>query len=124
MLRPTYSITVGGATVSSEDWRGLVAMEVERSKNCCADTAVVARRCGFDLYTTPKGALVFGAFVPRAPDATFRFGVDVVSASIERTVPPEGVTVVPESPSSGQGSDTASWLVKDSSSFVGQSGDS
>src|SRR5204863_4311605 len=42
MLRPTYSITVGGATVSSEDWRGLVAMEVERSKNCCADTAVVA----------------------------------------------------------------------------------
>ncbi len=235
MLRPTYSISLGGDTISSDTLRGLVTLEVERAKNAGADRAVVAlgripdvspsegdpaaielgwdgdnavvftgevaavdrgvlglevtcagtqallhrargdrtfvdqsagdvfstlasdagadtdtvedgirlpvyladssrsalghclalaRRCGFDLYATPDGALVFASFAPSAPDVTFRYGVDVISASVERTVPPDGVTVVPESPASGQGDDTSSWLVKDPSSYAGQSGGS
>jgi phage protein D len=82
----------------------------------------LARRCGFDLYTTEGGALVFAAFATTSADVTFRYGIDVVSVSIERTAHGDGVAVVPESPASGQGDDASSWLVKDPSPYRGEAG--
>src|SRR5205823_9930891 len=39
---PTYSISLGGDTISSDTLRGLVALDVERAKNAGADRARVA----------------------------------------------------------------------------------
>jgi phage protein D len=233
MLRPTYAISIGGTTVSSDDLRGLVALDVRRAKNAGVDRATVAlgrvptvrasvgdhvtvelgwdgdttlvfsgtvdavdasiaalgigcvgaqaplirvrpnrtfrnqtagdvvralasdagvptgtvqdgiqlsvyladpsstslghclglaRRSGTDLSATEAGELAFARFASTSPDLTFTYGADVLAATVRRTEPPEGVSVVPESPASGMGEDTASWFSKDPSSFLGQAG--
>ncbi len=82
----------------------------------------LARWCGFGLYCDESGALVFAPFAARAADHTFRYGADLISASLQRATPQAEVTVVPESPASAQGDDTSSWLVKDPSPNAGGSG--
>ena len=82
----------------------------------------LARKCGFDLYTTDEGDLVFAAFSIASADHTFKFGEQILSASAERSVPLDVVAVVPESPASSGGDDTASWFVKDPSSHKGEAG--
>ena len=72
----------------------------------------LARWCGFDLTEDAEGALSFGPFTRTAADHTFRFGADVLAAALERTALEPGTTVVPESPASSQGDETAAWLAK------------
>lgn len=75
----------------------------------------LARRCGFDLYTTPEGKLIFASFAVLLADHTYRYGAEILDASIEQGTPLDSVGVVPESPASSSGADTASWFVKDPS---------
>ena len=75
----------------------------------------LARRNGFDLYTDEEGALVFARFAVTSADHTFRYGEQIIDVSVERGSPLEGASVVPESPASSLGGDTASWFVKDPS---------
>jgi phage protein D len=82
----------------------------------------LARWCGFGLYCDAAGALVFAPFTAATPDRTFRYGADLLSASAQRSTPCGEATVVPESPASAQGDETASWLVKDPSPNVGGTG--
>jgi phage protein D len=82
----------------------------------------LALRCGFDLYTTESGSLVFAPFTADSADHEFRFGAEIVSTWVDRTPVGEGVAIVPESPASASGDDTASWLVKDPSPHRGEAG--
>ena len=83
----------------------------------------LARRCGFDCYANADGTLVFAPFTTAVADQTFRYGAEVLAASLQRWRPGGGVIVVPESPASSQGDDTSAWLVKDPSPYQGQAGD-
>ncbi len=82
----------------------------------------LARRCGFDLYCNPEGKLVFSAFNITAADHKFHYGIDLLAADIFQNRSIAAVAVYPESPASSQGSDSASWLVKDPSPNKGQAG--
>jgi phage protein D len=82
----------------------------------------LARWCGFGLYCEETGALVFGPFSAGAPARTFRYGADLLSACVQRAMAAGDATVIPESPASSQGDETASWLVKDPSPNAGGSG--
>jgi phage protein D len=82
----------------------------------------LARWCGYGLYSDETGALVFGPFLPAAPARTFHYGADLLSASVQRATAAGDTTVVPDSPASSQGDETASWLVKDPSPNAGGSG--
>ena len=73
----------------------------------------LAARAGFDLYATEKGKLNFARFSRRAGDHVLRMGQDLLSLNIRFAQPLPGATVVPESPASSAGDDTAAWLVKD-----------
>jgi phage protein D len=75
----------------------------------------LARRCGFDLYTTPEGGLIFASFAVMLADHIYRYGAEILDASIEQGTPLDSVGVVPESPASSSGAETASWFVKDPS---------
>ena len=58
-------------------------------------------------------------------DFAGRNGLDeekVISASLQRWRPGDGVSMVPESPASGQGDDMSAWLVKDPSPYRGEAG--
>ncbi len=75
----------------------------------------LALRCGFDLYATAEGRLVFAKFSVASANHTFRYGEHIITAAIEKGKPLDGVSIVPESPASSSGDDTVSWLVKDPS---------
>jgi phage protein D len=91
----------------------------DRWDHCLA----LARRCGFDLYCNAEGKLVFSAFNAGSADHKFHFGIDLLAADMYRNPALPAVAVVPESPASSQGSDSASWLVKDPSPNQGRAGD-
>ena len=74
---------------------------------------VLAARAGFDLYATEKGKLNFARFARRAGDHVLRMGQDLLGLTVRFEQPLPGATVVPESPASSAGDDTAAWLVKD-----------
>ena len=73
----------------------------------------LAARAGFDLYATEQGKLNFARFARRAGDHVLRMGQDLLALNIRFAQPLPGATVVPESPASSAGDDTAAWLVKD-----------
>jgi len=109
-------------TDTVEDGIDLPSYAVDAARHAYEHCLGLARRCGFDLYTTEAGALVFAPFTAVVADQRFRFGADVLAVSVARLPTGDGVSVVPESPASGQGDDTSSWLVKDPSSYVGEAG--
>jgi phage protein D len=82
----------------------------------------LARRSGFDLYTTVGGELTFAEFAVFFADHTFRYGADLLGLRLERAPAPLGAKVVPESPSSKAGDDTTSWLSRDSEPFTASAG--
>jgi phage protein D len=114
--------TAGVPTDTVEDGIDLPIYFADSARNLYAHCFGLSRLCGFDLFTTAAGSLVFSSFSTTSADHTFRYGADILSVNIERTVPLDGVTVVPESPASSAGDETASWLVKDSSAHEGTSG--
>ena len=83
----------------------------------------LAAQVGFDLYATPQGKLTFARFARRAADHVLRLGQDLLHLSVRFGRPLAGVTVVPESPASSAGDETASWLVKDPSPHSATEGD-
>lgn len=113
---------VGVETETIEDGIDLPVYLVDSSRAFYDHCLGLARRCGFDLYTTEEGKLVFSQFAVTSADDTFRYGEQIVNASVEKGVPLEGVTMVPESPASSSGDETASWLIKDSSPHKGEVG--
>jgi phage protein D len=113
----------GVDTDTVEDGIELPAYHVDSARRAWEHCLGLARRCGFDCYANADGTLVFAPFTMLVADKTFRYAAEVLSASLQRWRPGGGVTVVPESPASGQGDDTSAWLVKDPSPYQGQAGD-
>ncbi len=112
----------GVSTDTVEDGIDFPVYLMDSSVGFYEHCARLARKCGFDLYTTDEGDLVFAAFSITSADHTFKFGEQILSASAERSVPLDVVTVIPESPASSGGDDTTSWFVKDPSSHRGEAG--
>ena len=113
----------GVATASIEDgFRSpfLYASRQTRYEHCL----VLARRLGFDFYANEEGKLVFARYARRRADHVLHFGVDLHGMVNFRMEPGAGATVVPESPASSAGDETASWLVKDSAAHAATEGES
>ena len=83
----------------------------------------LARRSGVDLYTTAEGKLVFATYSGARAEHRFVYGEHIIKAQVEKESAPKGVTVVPESPASSEGEETASWLVKDALAHAATAGD-
>jgi prophage tail gpP-like protein len=83
----------------------------------------LAGLCGFDLFMTPGGEVVFKKYQKKKAVA-FTFGVDIIDATARTLTPPAtSVKVFEESPSSIKGADTAHWLSKKVMGGVAGSGD-
>ncbi len=105
----------GVDTETVEDGIDLPVYLADSAQSFYSHAAALRRRCGFDLYTNEEGKLVFARFATASADLTFRYGEQIIGASVERGASLESVLVVPESPASSSGADTASWFVKDPS---------
>jgi len=119
------SALAGDAGVETDtvaDGIDLPAYHADSARRAWEHCLGLARRCGFDCYANADGTLVFAPFTTVAADLTFRYGAEVISASLQRWRPGDGVSMVPESPASGQGDDTSAWLVKDPSPYRGEAG--
>ena len=108
----------GAAAGQVREGFSMPAYLVDSSRHAWDHCLALAARCGYDLYTKELGTIVFAPFSAFVADHTLEYGVDIVSARVERTKPDDTLAVVPESPSSGSGSETSSWLVKDPSSYA------
>ena len=108
----THARESGVGTGSIEDGLRIPRVYVHRQSRWdhCRELAAYV---GFDLYATEKGKLNFARFARRAADHVLRMGHDLLALSVKFGQPLPGATVVPESPASSAGDDTAAWLVKD-----------
>lgn len=113
---------VGVATERVEDGIDLPGYLADSASSVYEHCLVLARNCGFDLYTTAQGKLVFAGFSIASADHTLRYGEHIVAASVEQSTPLDEVNVVPEGPASSAGDETAYWLVKDPAPHKGEAG--
>lgn len=96
---------------------------IDYQENCWEHLHDIAFKCGFDLYLTPGGKLVFKPFKKSSAAHNLTYGVSIISLK-QRDLPLDfdGVTVHGESPASSRGSDTAHWLTKSFNDFKGSTG--
>lgn len=72
----------------------------------------LARKCGFDLFLTGDGRLVFKKYARQTP-RPFKYGRDIIEAQVYEPTPIAAcVKVYGESPSSFKGADTSHWISK------------
>jgi len=109
----TLAGDAGVETETIEDGIDLPVYLVDSSMSLHEHCLRLARRCGFDLYTNEKGKLVFSRFAATVADHTFKYKVQILEASIEKSAPRDEIRMVPESPASSSGDETVSWLIKD-----------
>jgi len=101
----------------------LPAYVIDGRSHAYGHVAALARLCGFDAYFTPEDEMVFGPFTKSTADHTFVYAENVLALSVDQATPAVGqVTVMGESPASGEGNETWHWLASDWSSFQGQAG--
>jgi phage protein D len=83
----------------------------------------LAALCGFDLYITPEGKLVFQQFANGNTLHTLEYAKHILELDIRQLPPLAGqVTSWGESPGSGHGDNAWAWLTKDFSGLKGSSG--
>ena len=111
---------VGTATV--EDGIKLPVYICDSGRSHYAHCLRLARWCGFGLYAGEDGMLHFKPYAALTPAHTLRYRADIIAAAVRRTAAALPASVVPESPSSSKGDETASWLVKDAAPHAGGSG--
>lgn len=112
----------GVETETVEDGIDLPVYLVDSARSSYDHCLGLARRCGFDLYTTEEEKLVFAQFAVTSADHTFRYGEQIIGASVEKGIALDEVSIVPESPASSSGDETASWFIKDPSPHAGKAG--
>lgn len=83
----------------------------------------LAAMCGFDLYITPEGKIVFQKFANGNTVHVLEYAKHILDLDL-RQLPPlaEEVTSWGESPGSGHGDNAWAWLTKDFSGLKGASG--
>jgi phage protein D len=96
---------------------------VHESKSVLRVINELARREAMDVFVDSDNKLTVTTFSKTAADHTFRYGAEILGLALDTGDPTaDHVRVHGESPSSSSGSDTWHWLVKDLSSFRGDSG--
>lgn len=123
-LHQVYEKQTAGAIVKDLAGRANVALGAvedgisfpmfvaDESKTLYGHIRELAVLCGFDLFMTPEGELVFKPY-RKKKGIPFTYGVDIVAASARVATPPAtGAKVFGESPASFKGADTAHWLSK------------
>lgn len=113
----------GVSTGTVQDGLDLPFYAVDDARSAYNHCQDLAERTGFDLYVTPEGELTFAAFGKTVPDHTFTYAQDVLALEVASMPQPfEGVHVWGESPASSEGTEAASWLVRDFGDFMGAAG--
>lgn len=95
-----------------EDGITLPMYVINDTKDIYTHMRDLAIRCGFDLYLTPQGKIVFGKYSRKTPKKV-KFGRDILQAVCEEPIIlASTVRVLGESPASFKGGDTVHWLTK------------
>jgi hypothetical protein len=85
---------------------------IDDGRNLHEHMGELAKLCGFDLYLTNEGKLVFRKW-QKKDTHTLEYGRNVMDIECDEDAPLMGGTVVQgESPSSFKGADTSHWLTK------------
>jgi hypothetical protein len=96
----------------SEDGISLPMYTVDDTRNIYSHVHDLAIKCGFDLFVTADGKVIFKAY-QRSTPKVFKYGRDILSYAIDEPVPVSSlVKVFGESPVSFKGQDTAAWKAK------------
>lgn len=96
---------------------------VDDAKPIYSHMRELAGLCGFDLFMTPDGEVVFKKYQKKKA-VTFTYGIDIIDVTAKTLTPlATSVKVFEESPSSFKGADTAHWLSKKVIGGVSGSGD-
>jgi phage protein D len=117
-----HANAAGVALGSVESGPRLARSYIHR-ESAYAHCRTLADRSGFDLYASEGGKLQFGRFQRSAADAVLQHGRDLIHVQRRAVAAPAGITVVPESPASSAGDDTAVWLVKDPAAHAATEGE-
>jgi prophage tail gpP-like protein len=85
---------------------------LDDSKNAHEHIRELAEKCGFDVYMTPEGDLVFKKYT-KGTVHVLEYGVNVIEAEVQEDRPAvKSVMVQGESASSFKGADSWPWLTK------------
>lgn len=85
---------------------------VDDTKDVYTHMKDLARKCGFDIFITGDGRLIFKKYSRQTP-RPFKYGRDIIMAQANEPTPlSASVKVYGESPSSFKGADTAHWITK------------
>jgi phage protein D len=97
---------------TAEDGISFPMYVVDESRPLYGHMRELAGLCGFDLFMTPDGEVMFKKYQKKKA-VPFTYGQDIVAMSARSVTPPAtSVKVFEESPSSFKGADTAHWLSK------------
>ncbi|MCD1294327.1 hypothetical protein CUJ83_04855 [Methanocella sp. CWC-04] len=97
----------GLAVKEASDGISFPMYSIDDSKNVYTHIHELAQLCGFDLYLTGDGKLVFKKYERKTP-RPFKYGRDVLEAEANELTPPAtSVKVYGESPSSFKGANTS-----------------
>lgn len=77
---------------------------------------------GNDLYADAQGKLIFAPISGTTPPVKLKFGVDLLQAACVNGEAPGKAILIPESPASSAGEETANWIAKDSAPHQGEAG--
>jgi hypothetical protein len=96
---------------------------VHESKSMLRTIRELALREAMDVFFDTQNRLTVTAFTKAVADHAFRYGAEILDLRLDAGEPSaDHIRVHGESPASTQGTDTWHWLVKDLSSFRGESG--
>jgi phage protein D len=131
----TYKALTAGAII--RDLAGKASVPVERTedginfpiyvvdgeRSIYAHMLDLAESCGFDLYLTPAGKLVFEKFQQGQTVHVFEYAKHIISLDVRRATPAaEQVEVWGESATGTNGDDAAAWITTDFSGAKGVAG--
>lgn len=113
----------GIAVKEVEEGISLPMYVIDDTKDVYTHLKELARKCGFDMFMSGEGKLIFKKYTRQTPKP-FNYGRDIIEAEVSESTPIAAcVKVYGESPSSFKGADTAHWITKKVVEGVAGSGD-
>lgn len=111
------------AVETAEDGIDFPAYVVDGRRSAHAHMLDLAAYCGFDLYLTPGGRLVFERFAGGKAVHVFEYGRHILALDVRRTPPAaEQVEVWGESAADSSGAAASAWVTTDFSGSKGTAG--
>lgn len=99
-------------------------LAVDGRQSLLDELRALARREGLELYFDADDRLTMTAFDKTRPDHVLRYGAELLSLSVDATVPPAAsAVVVGEGPASERGGKAWHWIAKDPAVCRGEAGE-